>query len=134
MKGFILALSFASCVALAFAPGCGSSSAGTGSDGGGGSAGSGGGGADFFCSIPASDSCFGYSNLTSDEETAEKDACSAEKGSVVSSCPTAKLVGCCTVKGSGAVPGYELCYYDPLTASTVKTECTGLKGTFSTSM
>ena len=44
----------------------------------------------------------------------------------MTSCPTAGLVGCCTISG------IETCFYAPQTASTAMMACTAEIGTFST--
>jgi hypothetical protein len=50
---------------------------------------------------------------------------------VTNSCPSANLVGCCTITTSGIT--VEECYYSG-TASTDQQACTGGGGTWSTSM
>jgi hypothetical protein len=80
------------------------------------------------------ESCFNYSNLNSDQENAVKSICSAINGTVVSSCPTAGLVGCCKTTASGYTS--EQCYYaddSGVPASSDQQSCTTGNGTWSTS-
>ncbi len=79
--------------------------------------------ASFYCAtnIAGAKQCYGYSNLTSEQETAERDACSSQQGSIVSSCPTG-FVGCCTSTTAGYT--VDLCYYEG-SAATYKAACSG---------
>jgi hypothetical protein len=82
-------------------------------------------------SIAGNQFCYVYKNLTSDQESAEQQACKAQSGaSVVTSCPSASLVGCCTQTQAGVA--VEACYYFG-TASTDQQACTQAAGTWSTS-
>ena len=97
----------------------------SGSSSGGTSGGSSGGGtgAGFGCSIQLAGEqfCYVYSNLSSTEESEEQSACTQESGSMVDTCPTANLVGCCAVSSSGI--SVDECYYFG-TASDDETACT----------
>ena len=97
---------------------CSSSSSGGGSGGGsGGSSGSSSGGGTGFCQ--STSVCIsGLSSST----------CSTEGGTLVASCSTTNLVGCCKFSGSSL----EECYYAG-TASSLQSACTQSNGTWSTS-
>ena len=108
MKGYILGLSLASCLALAFSAGCGSS---------GGSGGS-------------TTECFSVSGSgTSDEECGYSGsslsgyACPATTKS--GSCPSSGLIGCCggseSSDGDTVISG--ICYYSSSVATMAKSAC-----------
>jgi hypothetical protein len=90
----------------------------------------GGGSSGLYCSFKTAgvQECYGYKGLESAQKTAETDACTAESGSIVDSCPTG-YVGCCTMTTSGFTTTE--CYYSG-TASDLMTACTGASGTWST--
>jgi hypothetical protein len=94
--------------------------------------GGGGGGGGIRCSFMTAgvQECYGYSGLDSAQNTAEKDACTAESGTIVDSCPTG-FVGCCAETTSGTKFTTTECYYTG-TASDLMTACTGAGGTWST--
>jgi hypothetical protein len=104
---------------------CGSTSvvisddAGTSSGGSGGASGSGGSGQG-ACDESAQGICIS-GGLTASE-------CSTAGGTTMTSCPSAGLVGCCTIAG------LEECFYAPQTAANAMQACTAQMGTFSTSM
>jgi hypothetical protein len=87
----------------------------------------------FGCSLTIAtiDFCYVYTNLSSDQQNAEQMACKNQMGTVVTSCPTDKLVGCCNVMLGGM--GVNECYYSG-TADSDKSACTQLSGSWSTSM
>src|SRR4051812_18274312 len=55
--------------------------------------------------------CYGYTNLTSDQQKSVSDACTAAplSGKIVSTCPTGGLAGCCKYTAGGITT--EECYY-----------------------
>jgi len=92
-----------------------------------------------FCStnLGGSSLCYGYTNLTSDQQKAVSDACAQAplSGKIVTECPTSGIAGCCKYTAGGIAT--EQCYYtagdsgiDPSTAA--KQVCSTLKGTWST--
>jgi hypothetical protein len=113
---------------IAAAPGC---SGGSG-DGGGGSPA-------VFCStnFGGSSLCYGYTNLTSSQQSTVSNSCTSTLGGqVVTSCPTGGLTGCCKYTAGGITT--EECYYasdagipgfDP--TSSDKQACSSLNGTWS---
>ena len=116
----------ASAAALALASGCSSSTASPAS-------------ISTYCatSLGGAPLCYGYSNLTSDQQTSLANTCKQSlMGTVVTSCPTASLVGCCTSKTAGIAT--EECYYgaDSGTAdvSGYQAACSATSGTWSTMM
>jgi hypothetical protein len=121
MKGFILALSFASCVALAFAPGCGSSSAGSDTDSGSGS--SGGSGCFEVSKTGSTQTCAFESSTVSGFSCSSVPSAKLASGS----CPDTGLVGCCvtTDKTSVGSTVSAACYYDKTSASAVMGACKG---------
>jgi hypothetical protein len=90
------------------------------------------GGTNVFCSettagVPY---CFGYENYPPTLVSGFETTCTTtDKGTVISSCPSAGLVGCCTIQGTNTVVS---CDYSG-TASADQGMCTGLSGTWSTS-
>jgi hypothetical protein len=102
-----------------------------GSSGGasGGSTSSGGSASTLGCSVDLSGEayCYLYSNLTTAEDSTARQDCSSQGGSVVSSCPTDNLVGCCAVTASGVTA--QACYYFG-TASADQMACTTAGGTW----
>jgi hypothetical protein len=120
-----LALACCTLLASASTVGCGggdSSSSSSGTSGSG-----------FGCnlSLAGSQFCYVYTNLTSAQQMQEQQACTSQSGSVVSSCPSANLVGCCKVTMGGL--GVNECYYFG-TASVDQQACTMASGTWSTTM
>jgi len=102
--------------------GCSSSSGGVaGSDGGSSEAGSGsssGGNASAsYCFYEQSGAqrCVGYGGLASSD-------CAALHGTIVPSCPSAGMVGCCSIS-----PNYEECWYCPSDPSQLKSACETLR-------
>jgi hypothetical protein len=92
-----------------------------------------------FCSasFAGTQVCYGYTNLTSDQQNAVTSSCTGTlQGKIVSSCPTSGLLGCCKTSVSG---GYtqEECYYGDdagtSSASADQMACTSANGTWSTS-
>jgi hypothetical protein len=144
MKGYLLAVTVASSLALAMAAGCGSSSGGSGGTSGSGSSGTkGSGGSDgsgsgggFNCDYKVGpyEYCYSYTGLTSSQMSAEQTACKAESGATTpSSCSTKNQSGCCEkipLTGSSITYGY--CTYGVPSAdvSALKTACTTSKGTW----
>jgi hypothetical protein len=128
MNRFAVALSFASCVALAFAAGCSSSSTTSGGNGGSGGGGGGGGGCSKTTTAGTVKVCDSYSSNVPDFE------CSSEPGFASGSCPSSGLFGCCvttTSDGSYSVTTAS-CYYDKTTGMTEMTDCTGAVGKWQT--
>lgn len=66
--------------------------------------------------------CYAYSDLSSDNAKSAKSMCSSNGGTIVDSCPTNGLVGCCALSQSGV--SYQSCYYFG-TASADKMACSG---------
>jgi hypothetical protein len=65
----------------------------------------------YYCSEPTG-SCVGNSDIT---QTLEQSTCSAISGTIVDSCPTTGLIGCCTkltCPGCGTPNQQEVCYYE----------------------
>jgi hypothetical protein len=83
----------------------------------------------FGCSLSLAGQqyCYAYSSLSGDQDKSERQACSNQGGSIVSSCPTDNLVGCCAVTSSGI--SAQNCYYFG-TSSVDQTGCTGAGGTW----
>jgi hypothetical protein len=115
-------------VASTLVAGCSSSTSGSGGTPG------------VFCStsLLGSQLCYGYTNLNSDQTNAVTSACTQTlQGKIVSSCPSAGIVGCC--KSSQGGYNIEECYYadDAGTSSADqdKQACTSspTNGTWSTS-
>jgi hypothetical protein len=139
MKGYLLAVAVASSLALTFAAGCGSSSGGNGGGGSAGSGSSSSGGGGVTCSYTVAGTKYGYcatyANLPSADESTIKAACTAEKGTSPSSCPTANQTGCCNdiSEGTGST-GYKYSYcvygYPSSEDAANKTACGTLKGTW----
>jgi hypothetical protein len=92
--------------------GCGGSGSGSGSN------------SDFGCSLKVvgQQYCYAYSKLASDSASSARSACSSQGGTVVNSCPTDGLVGCCSMAQSGMT--FQSCYYFG-TASTDEMACPG---------
>lgn len=97
-------------VAGAYLPACGGSDSGAGSG--------------FGCSlsIGGQEYCYAYSDLSSGNTNTANSACKNNGGTIVNSCPTDGLVGCCAVSQSGI--SYQACYYFG-TAATDKMTCNG---------
>jgi hypothetical protein len=87
----------------------------------------------FGCSLSLAGNqfCYVYTNLTSSQQMMEQQACTGQSGTVVTSCPSTNLVGCCKVVMGGI--GVDECYYFG-TASVDEQGCMGAMGTWSTSM
>jgi Zn-dependent metalloprotease len=83
----------------------------------------------------AGDQCFTWLSFSPTEDDAWKEACSKDfKGLLRLSCPTAQLVGCCSVElhgDGGPVGTQEQCFYSPLSASEGTSLCSGVKGVWS---
>ena len=96
--------------------------------------GGGGGGGGTYCVVgsgTAQQTCTGFKDESSTTKDAEKQACSQNSGTIVSSCPTASLVGCCTYDSAGYTT--EACYYEG-TADQFMSACESQSnGTWSTS-
>jgi hypothetical protein len=80
----------------------------------------------------AIDSCYIYKDLTPQQESDLNSAC---LGAVVSSCPTANMLGCCTSSLGGLTA--EECYYAQdggftQSASQLQSSCTSQSGSWST--
>jgi hypothetical protein len=121
-----LALAFATFLVPAFAGGCGSSG------GGGGAAATG-----FGCSETQGGQgiCIVFTNLTASEQTQAQNQCTQGMGTVVTSCPTAGLAGCCKIPPMGSMGiGQTQCYYGDAGASVGMQLCSGLMGTWSNGM
>jgi hypothetical protein len=71
--------------------------------------------------IAGAQQCYGYTGLTGQQTSAERDTCTAQGGSLVDSCPSG-YVGCCSTTTAGFTT--EQCYYAG-TAATLKTSCPG---------
>jgi hypothetical protein len=84
--------------------------------------------ASFYCNASATGLCYGYSDLTADQESTVKGTCSSAAGSVVSACPTG-FVGCCSYALGGITT--DECYYRGA-ASDDQTACQALNGTWTT--
>lgn len=99
-------------------PACGSSDSSGGFGLGTGS------GSGFGCSlsIAGQEYCYAYSDLSSSNTNTANSACKDNGGTIVNSCPTDGLVGCCAVSQSGI--SYQACYYFG-TAATDKMACNG---------
>jgi hypothetical protein len=82
--------------------------------------------ASFYCNASATGLCYGYSDLTADQESTVKGTCGAAAGSVVSACPTG-FVGCCSYALGGITT--DECYYSG-SASDNQTACQGFNGTW----
>jgi hypothetical protein len=84
----------------------------------------------FGCSqtIVGNQFCYVYTNLSSAQQMQEQQACTSGGGSVVTSCPSANKIGCCTVSMGGI--SVDECYYFG-TASTDQQACTMSGGTWS---
>jgi hypothetical protein len=119
MNRIIFAFSAVSCLALAFAAGCGSSSSGGSSASGGCFKATGSG---------SSEVCIEYNSTVPDF------SCS-DDGAASGSCPTAGLFGCCTVSSTSGSYSTSVasCYYDSTSGASFKSACTGAAGTWSTS-
>jgi hypothetical protein len=100
---------------------------------GGCSSGNGGSGGSFGCNESSGglSTCFSYAGLNSDQQSQAQKACTQGNGSVVSACPTAGLVGCCTLTVQGL--SVDECYYYG-SASTDQQACTQASGTWSAGM
>ncbi len=90
----------------------------------------------FDCLIAASQTsdqgCLMYTGVASSSVSSAESACTSSGGTVVSSCPTANLVGCCTTTAASYTD--EACYYGSGTASTYESACTSASGTWATHM
>ena len=128
------ALLFVSCllaVPVAVATACSSSSS------------SGGGGGSIFCSasLAGTQLCYGYSNLTPDQQNSVNNTCKQSlMGTITTSCPTAGILGCCKFTQGGIQ--IEECYYSGggeggagdagVDTSAYQMACTQNNGTWST--
>jgi hypothetical protein len=119
-------------------PGGGANGSSSGGGGGGstsGSSGSGssGGGLAVFCdaTIGGEHYCSVWKDITSQQVQASmQQTCTQQGGTLVPSCPSANLVGCCTVTSTAVAA--EECFYDA--ANSGQQMCTTRGGTWSTSM
>jgi uncharacterized lipoprotein NlpE involved in copper resistance len=84
------------------------------------------------CSVKEPDggllSCVINTNVLTSEETTVQNECTGNKGTLVGSCPTSGLVGCCTETNAGVTS--EACYYAGV-ESELKSNCGS--GTWTTS-
>jgi hypothetical protein len=76
-----------------------------------------------YCSVTVAgvQECFGYSNLTAQEQSAERSACTGEGGTIVPVCPVGNF-GCCSTTTAGL--DVSECYYAG-TAAQAQAACTG---------
>jgi hypothetical protein len=121
MKGSLIGLVAAGLLTVSAVVGVGCSSSSSG--GGGGSTPPG-----VYCNtnLGGVQTCYGYSNLNSDQTNAVTMECTSSlMGTVASSCPTSGQVGCC----QSTVSGYTIneCYYCG-SASTYQMACTAQSG------
>lgn len=113
---------------------CGGS--GTSGNGDGGPVGGGGsGGSSFGCLASSgtdSQSCAVYKNVVSAVKAGIMSSCTKEGSMIVSACPTADLLGCCTVSSPAGTT--EACEYTASgqSASDDMTSCKNANGTWST--
>jgi hypothetical protein len=123
MKGSLIGLGFAAILgaSVALAAGCSSSSSG-----GGGSTPSG-----TYCDVTTNgvEICTGVSG--SGDTSSFTSQCTQSGGKVVSSCPSANQIGCCTIAGSNGASASS-CTYCPSveTQDGLKMACTQGMGTF----
>jgi hypothetical protein len=118
----LLTLGSAALLLSAFAGGCGGgSSSGSGSSGGGPTG--------FGCnvSIAGSQFCYVFTNLTAQQVSSEQTTCTNMSGTVVTQCPAANRVGCCTVTQTGVT--FDECFYFG-TVMTDQQACTSAMGTW----
>jgi hypothetical protein len=104
MKGYLIGLGLAGLlgVSLAMGVGCSSSSSGGGTPSG------------TYCDVTTAgvEECTGISGGDSDSTSQFTSACTMSGGKVVSSCPTANALGCCTISGSNGASASS-CTYCP---------------------
>jgi hypothetical protein len=75
-----------------------------------------------YCNVTSLNLCYGYTNLTSDQQNTVKSECTQQlQGTVVSSCPTGD-VGCCAFT-TGGIQTNE-CFYSG-SASVDQSACAG---------
>jgi len=130
-SNWFIAVPFAAAMLVAACSNSSSPGTGTGSNG-------------LACSttVAGATSCVIYKNLSSAQQTAVTDECTGSS-SIVSSCPTSSLIGCCTQTVGGI--DEEECYYNDTTggsseagagtgvdagsaASAYQTDCTQTSG------
>jgi hypothetical protein len=94
-----------------------------------GSSGTSSGGSGFSCDfmVAGVHECAEYDGLTSEQNTAEKSACTAEGGTAGSSCTSTGRVGTCAQSASGLT--YKTSYYSG-TAATDEAGCKAAGGTW----
>jgi hypothetical protein len=122
----LVTLASAAMLLSAFAGGCGSSSSG-----GGGAAATG-----FGCSETSGGNgiCIVFTNLTPSEQTQATNQCMQQMGTVVTSCPTAGLSGCCKIAPMGSAIAESQCYYGDAGASVGMQICMAAMGTWTNGM
>ncbi|HEY2407613.1 MAG TPA: hypothetical protein VGI10_16505 [Polyangiaceae bacterium] len=86
----------------------------------------------YDCSEPTG-ACVGNSDIT---QTLAQSTCSAISGTIVDSCPTTGLIGCCTkltCAGCGTPNQQEICYYEGygFTLDGAQQECSTSMGNWS---
>ena len=75
--------------------------------------------------------CFNYAGLMPDQVSMAQTACTQGMGTVVASCPTSNVIGCCTMPVGRL--STEACYYGSSNPSAYMTACSSQNGTWSTS-
>ena len=78
----------------------------------------------------ADQGCIVYSSVASENLSSSEALCTQSGNTIVSSCPTDNLLGCCTT----VLPTFteEACYYGTTGAATYETACTQASGNWST--
>jgi len=94
----------------------------TGTGATGSSTGTGAGGNSVVCNLASLDACTYYENLPPQTVQTQQMTCAAQGGTVVASCPTTNLIGCCKIMFGG---DYEYsCYYVGVVGgSTAASDC-----------
>ncbi len=120
----------ASCAMQSCQSACNVSSSSSGGSSG---SGSGGGTVSVYCDVTTAgvEECTGIAGVTSSETSQFTSACTMSGGKIVSSCPTANALGCCTIHGSNGASASS-CTYCPSveTASGAQMACTSGMGTW----
>jgi hypothetical protein len=117
-------------VASALVMAVGACSGGNGNGNGSGDGG-GGGGMTFVCdqsTLAGVLQCTKTTNLSASDYGVLKTNCTTQMGAVVSACPTANVIGCCTDPAADA----EGCFYMGAPAPMTATQCAMVGGTWST--
>jgi hypothetical protein len=81
--------------------------------------------------------CQGYKNATAADVATYKAGCTRVGRTVVPSCPTAGLVGCCTYEAPSPTSGQvtiESCSYNDPNTSGSQMSCAAISGKWSTTM